>query len=229
MAMHDVIHVPSQVPVMTLPNAVLFPHAVMTLHIFEERYRTMLEDVLSRDCLFAVALLDEGRAKLSDAFEPPCDTATVGIVRACQKRNDGTSNLLLQGFSRVFIKEIVREEPYRLISVAPLKSFPIPGLDAVKGYREKILKLLRSRGKLDPDGPEQVIEYLEKIEETEAFIDLASNILCREVKLKQKLLSTLETKKRYQLLLAQLETDLREAIILNELKGDLSDDDIALN
>ena len=227
--MNHLICVPPQVPVMTLPNAVLFPHAVMTLHIFEERYRTMLEDVLSRDFLFAVALLDEGQAKLSDTFEPPCDTATVGIVRACQKRHDGTSNLLLQGFSRVSIKGIVREEPYRLISVAPLESFPNSNLDVVKGFRKRVLQLLKAKGKLDPEGPEQIFQYLEKIEETDAFIDLASNILCREVRLKQKLLSTLETNKRYQLLLAQLETELREAIMLDELKGDLSEDDIALN
>lgn len=227
--MNVLLRVPSQVPVITLPNAVLFPHAVMTLHIFEERYRTMLEDVLSRDCLFAIALLDEGQTKLSNAFEPPFDTATVGIVRACQKRQDGTSNLLLQGYSRIFIKGIVREEPYRLISVAPLKSFPNSDLDAVEGFRERVLQLLKAKGKLEPERPEQIIQYLKRIEEPDAFIDLASNILCRELRLKQKLLSTLETNKRYQILLGQLETELREAVMLNELKGNLSDDEIALN
>ena len=34
---------PHEVPVMTLPNATLFPQALLPLYIFEPRYRQMLE------------------------------------------------------------------------------------------------------------------------------------------------------------------------------------------
>ena len=37
---------PSEVPVMTLPNAILFPQVMLPLFIFEARYRKMLRDVL---------------------------------------------------------------------------------------------------------------------------------------------------------------------------------------
>ena len=46
---------PSEVPVMTLPNATLFPQALLPLHIFEPQYRRMLKDVLHSDRMFAVA------------------------------------------------------------------------------------------------------------------------------------------------------------------------------
>ena len=38
---------PSEVPVMTLPNATLFPQALLPLYIFEPRYRRMLADTLA--------------------------------------------------------------------------------------------------------------------------------------------------------------------------------------
>ena len=48
---------PEQIPVMPLPGALLFPHALLPLYIFEPRYRDMLEHALSHHRMFSVALL----------------------------------------------------------------------------------------------------------------------------------------------------------------------------
>ena len=115
----DTLHVPETLPVMTLPDTVFFPQALLPLHIFEPRYRQMLRDVLARDRLFAIARLNQSPAGKSVA-EPAHPIACVGIIRACQKAEGETSNLLLQGICRVEIQSVVREHPYRLISVKPL-------------------------------------------------------------------------------------------------------------
>jgi Lon protease-like protein len=107
----DTLHVPTTVPVMTLPNTVFFPQALLPLHIFEPRYRQMLRDVLATDRMFAVAHLDAARQHDPKLVEPLHHTASVGIIRACQKGEGDTSNLLLQGICRVTVKKIVREEP----------------------------------------------------------------------------------------------------------------------
>src|SRR5687768_18466596 len=102
------ITLPDDIPVMTLPNTAFFPQALMPLHIFEPRYRQMLRDVLATNRLFAVAGLNFGELADPSKFEPPHRIASVGIVRACQKNDNGTSNLLLQGLCRVAIEDIVR-------------------------------------------------------------------------------------------------------------------------
>src|SRR4051812_33779518 len=51
--METEITLPLEVPVMTLPNVVFFPQALLPLHIFEQRYREMLRDVLGSNRLFA--------------------------------------------------------------------------------------------------------------------------------------------------------------------------------
>ena len=48
---------------MTLPNATLFPQALLPLYIFEPRYRQMLADVLHTNRMFAVALQKPGRLR----------------------------------------------------------------------------------------------------------------------------------------------------------------------
>ena len=94
-------------PLFPLPDFVIFPQVTQPLHIFEPRYREMLRDVLATNRLFAVAGLNPRPVGDSDQFEPPHRIASVGIVRACQKNENGTSNLLLQGLCRVEIAEIV--------------------------------------------------------------------------------------------------------------------------
>src|SRR5947207_8074286 len=51
------------IPLFPLPNVVLFPRAVLPLHIFEERYKEMTADALSGDRLLAMALLRPGWAQ----------------------------------------------------------------------------------------------------------------------------------------------------------------------
>jgi Lon protease-like protein len=56
------VDLPDEVPVMPLPGAVLFPHALLPLYIFEDRYRDMLEHALQRDRMFSVKLSGVARA-----------------------------------------------------------------------------------------------------------------------------------------------------------------------
>ena len=51
------MELPDQVPVMPLPGALLFPHALLPLHIFEPRYQEMLHLALSEHRMFCVALI----------------------------------------------------------------------------------------------------------------------------------------------------------------------------
>src|SRR3954471_24097143 len=98
--MPDPINLPETAPVMPLPGALLFPHALLPLHIFEPRYREMLARALGAERMFCVSLIKPPRHdwQTVDHFY---DVATIGLIRASVERADGTSNLILQGLQRV--------------------------------------------------------------------------------------------------------------------------------
>ena len=56
--MSSSVTLPEQLPVMPLPGAVLFPHALLPLYIFEPRYRKMLEHALQQHRIFCVTLVN---------------------------------------------------------------------------------------------------------------------------------------------------------------------------
>src|SRR5258706_8428081 len=102
------MELPNQVPVMTLPSATLFPQALLPLYIFETRYRQMLADTLKAKRMFSVAMQKPGRSR-----ETPCPVAGLGLIRVSVDHEDGTSHLILQGLTRVELRETGQFRPYR--------------------------------------------------------------------------------------------------------------------
>lgn len=223
------ITLPDEVPAMTLPNVVFFPQALMPLHIFEPRYRAMLRDVLASNRLFAVAGLDPRRIDEPGLFEPPHRIASVGIIRACQKNDNGTSNLLLQGICRVEITHIVTDEPYRRIRVRALNSEAGASEHDNEALRLDLARLLTLRVKLANTGSTEMTAFLKTVEDPEAFADIAAFSLCENPRFKQRLLETLDVHRRLRLLCDLVRDEIATIRLRRKLQGRLPDENIADN
>ena len=223
------INLPDEVPVMTLPNTALFPQALMPLHIFEPRYRQMLRSVLATDRLLAVAGLDVAQLNEPGCFEPSFRIATVGIVRACQKNENGTSNLLLQGLCRVEILGIACDEPYRRIRVRALVSEAGATGPENQALRLELARLINLKLKLAAHGIDEMAGFLKTVEDPEVFADIAAFSVCDDVRLKQKLLETLDVHRRLELLGQRLRADIEALKLRRKLQGRLTDEQIADN
>ncbi|MDB6116181.1 MAG: hypothetical protein JWQ62_3126 [Lacunisphaera sp.] len=229
MSFMETLHVPETVPVMTLPNTVFFPQALLPLHIFEGRYRAMLRDVLASNRIFAVARLDQVRQQNSEEVEPLAHIASVGIIRACQKGDNDTSNLLLQGICRVEVKAIVREEPYRIIAVQPISTTAGTHHAELEVLRLEVMRLLNLRRRLGTPVPKGMTQFLESIDDIDTFADIAAFNLCDDSATKQHLLETLETRRRLQLFAASLKSEIEAQRLRRKLQGHLPDDHVANN
>lgn len=223
------ITLPGEVPVMTLANTAFFPQALMPLHIFEPRYQHMLRDVLATDRLFAVAGLDLSQVNDPDAFEPPHRVATVGIVRACQKNEDGTANLLLQGLARIEIVAIARDEPYRSVQMRVLASEAGASAEQNEALRRVVARLIGIKLKLAAEGAAGMAAFLKTVEDPEAFVDIAAFNLCEDVAFKQRLLETLDVHRRLQLFTRHLRADIETLRLRRKLQGPLADERISDN
>src|SRR4051794_5687383 len=108
------------VPLFPLPNVVLFPGAVLPLHIFEERYKRMTADVLRGDKRLAMALLRAGWERDyygRAAIEP---VACVGVILSHERLEDGRYNFPLQGERRARVVDEESRDGYRLARIEPL-------------------------------------------------------------------------------------------------------------
>ena len=98
-------------PVFPLPNAVLFPQAHLELHIFEPRYRALLDAALSSHRMMAIAQIQPG----SDPDGQPriATIAGVGSIERRELLDDGRSHVVLVGRARVKLEELPFVAPFR--------------------------------------------------------------------------------------------------------------------
>jgi Lon protease-like protein len=191
--------IPEEAPVMTLPNVTLFPQALMRLHIFEPRYRRMLEEVLHSRRMFIIAMRKPGSAR-----EIPFAVAGLGLVRVCIKQSDGTSDLILEGVSRVELVRTVKRTPFRVSRIRPL---PTPNRDsvAIDALMAKVRDLVTERieQELPPSESavkkapvKQIVACLETLNDPDRIADLVSWSLLRRAAERQTILETVEVEAR---------------------------------
>jgi ATP-dependent Lon protease len=179
---------PAEVPVMTLPNATLFPQAFLPLYIFEPRYRQMLADALHSDRMFSVAMQKPGSKR-----EIPSLVAGLGLIRVSVGHRDGTSHLILQGLARVELEEAVRDKPYRIQRIRPLKTPPCDNVtvDALVGKLRELLVdrinlgltfpfpvMAPAKSESNPAppsfSPKEIMHYLDSVTDPEQAVDMVS-------------------------------------------------------
>ncbi len=223
------LDIPKFMPVMTLPETVFFPQAILPLHIFEDRYRKMLKDVLSKDRMFAIG----SAAPVDDSapvdLEIPHRVATAGIIRACKKNPDGTSNLVLQGLCRVACGNVISESPYRFSEIELLPSVPGKNKETLLRLKGRLLGYIGVKRRLGAPVPREVLSYLKSIDEPDILVDLAAFSLCEDADLKQRLLETVDTSRRLELFIERLSNEIGEIRLQKILQGKLDDDDIWMN
>ena len=226
--MEKSVQIPDTVPVITLPETVLFPKAMLPLFIFEDRYKHMVSDILKGTRIFAVASLqnEEGGG---EKFEPYFDTAGVGLVRACHENEDGTCNLILQGLTRVRILKTIIEDPYRIARIEVLNTITDGESIHLNNLRERLTGAIQLSRDLGRPIPDHVMDFLNKIDEAEAFLDICAFTLGKNQEEKQQLLETLDIYERFKLFIELMRTENDRLHLLKQLKGNLSDDDIELN
>ncbi|MAK45910.1 MAG: hypothetical protein CMI24_01405 [Opitutae bacterium] len=199
--MSDSLEIPKELPIMTLRGVVLFPKAMMPLRIFEERYREMLDDVLSTTRIFGIVCERENVSQDEVHLEHPYSVATAGLIRVSKKHQDGTSFVLLQGIKRVKVCKIVREMPYRIIETEEMDSI----LDDSCGQiRKQIEEALEQNKLLGGDVTDEILDFLNPLDDDDAFIDLAAFTLCKHTLRKQAMLEVQQLDKRASMLLTDL-------------------------
>ena len=200
--MDDSITLPKQVPVMPLPGALLFPHALLPLHIFEPRYQQMLEYALGEHRMFCVALVKPERAQwksTGDFFH----IAGVGLIRACVGRGDGTSNLILQGLCRVRFQSFEQSVPFPIARIEPLESKTMPSVET-DALGAKVLELYQELKRNGLQLPERADRYLSQLGDAEVLADLMAATFVNDPLRRQQVLEELTVNQRLRLLIQYL-------------------------
>ncbi len=189
-------------------NTVLFPEMPIPLHIFEDRYKLMMNTCLQEKRPFGIVLIQEGEAELGP-LAIPYEIGCTAEITHVQPLDDGRLLIMAIGQKRFRILSLKRDKPYLvgLVEYLPLES-------------EDEQLIIKRSGRLRP----LVIEYLQLLSRlgdvefdplqvptvAEDLVYLAAAIIQVPIEIKQAFLVT----DRATQLLRDLHTTYRQEIAL---------------
>ena len=138
-----------ELPLFPLPEVVLFPGRPLPLHIFEFRYRIMMNTILDLDRRFGVLMIDPVQGQIANI-------GCCAEIIHYQRLPDDRMKMLTLGQQRFRVLEYVREKPYRVGLVEWIED-KSPAND-LKPMAIKVEKLLRDVVHLSAKLTDQKIE-----------------------------------------------------------------------
>ena len=200
-----------QVPLFPLPNVALFPNVMLPLHVFEPRYRQMVETVLNTDRIIALAALkDDWQLSYETKDCPIHETVCLGQIVAEERLSDGRYCLLIQGICRAqLLSEVETSLPYRVGQVSLVKDlYPtIPVIDRNRRQQELVHYFQQIVADIDLDS--SLIQALESGVPLGELCDVIAHAMRLDAQKAQRLLEQVDVDQRSDLVLELLKHQCR--------------------
>ncbi len=189
-----------EVRLFPLGDLVFFPHNVLPLHVFESRYREMIEDALDHDQLIAMATLLPGHEHDYYGRPPIAPSICIGRIKSCRRTEDGRFQFILLGLARATVEH----------EIEPVRSFRRAAVETIQEVH--VVSESRSfRTRLDehllaaiPECQQLLDRLGDKDLSPQAYIDVLAYHLRLPTELKLQLLAEADVHKRFDVLIAYM-------------------------
>ena len=204
-----------ELPLFPLPEVVLFPSRPLPLHIFEYRYRIMMNTILENDRRFGVLSIDPATGEIAEY-------GCCAEILHFQRLPDDRMKMLSFGQQRFRVLEYVREKPYRIGLVEWVEDKP-PTED-LQPIATEVEELLRNVVHLSAKLTSQKIELPDDLPNspTELSYWVASNLygVASEQQALLEMQDTLERLQREQEILSSTRNHLAARTALKDALDD---------
>jgi Lon protease-like protein len=134
---------PRLIPIFPLPNVVLFPNVFLPLHVFEPRYREMVDEALKGDRIIGMVLLRPGWQTDYEGRPPVYPVGCAGVITHAERLNDGRFNIVLRGMEKFTIRGEEGGHAYRMAIVETIDEPPASAWRAeMQTHRQRLEALL---------------------------------------------------------------------------------------
>lgn len=177
-----------------MPDFVMMPHVLKGFHIFEHRYRELVEHALAKDKLIGLVLPKAGWNKDYEGSFPIHSVACLTTIQEKERLDDGRFNLVLRGICRVRLEhELLTSTLYRQAKVELL---PDPVIIDDRGSREELQEAVLPWLATEGEGREQFLKLVQSNAPLGTIVDVVSFALPLSPELKQELLEAIDVVQR---------------------------------
>ena len=211
--------IPETLPVLPLRDTVVFPDTMIPLTIGQERSIKLIDDVLASDRL--LVLMTSKNAEIeAPGPDELYQIGTVGVAHKMVKLPDNTMRILVQGLQRVRVARYVREEPYLVADIEPIKDTAAEGKE-MEALRASLLSVFSKIVSLVPYLPEELEMAAANVDEPGALAFLVASTMRIKTEDKQALLEESDVSARLRKLVSLLTQELEVLELGSKIQSDV--------
>ena len=197
------IDFPSELPVLPIRNAILFPGAVAPFDVGREKSVALVEDVQNLESPVIAIFTQRDPSTDDPGAEDLYPVGCASRVLKALKHSSGNYSLILQGLTRIRLESLSQTVPYLRAKTTRIESAPVEDVEA-----EALAMSLRDVAKqviqLMPELPREAGALIDSIQAPGALADLVAANLDAPVEDKAQLIETVEVKERIRKVLRLL-------------------------
>ncbi|MBX9767231.1 MAG: LON peptidase substrate-binding domain-containing protein, partial [Bdellovibrionales bacterium] len=189
----------TKLPLLPLRDLIVFPHMMMPLFVGREKSINALEDAMNNRTDIVLAAQKDAKVNNPEAAEI-YDVGTRGSIIQLLRLPDGTVKVLIEGKSRVHIKNVLKNDPFFVVEIEEFNEKTVSATETNALVRS-VKATFETYVKLNKRIPPEILMRVSGIENAGELSDIIVAQLNLKLEDKQKNLEIADPGKRLEQLL----------------------------
>ncbi|KPL01330.1 MAG: hypothetical protein AMJ91_00170 [candidate division Zixibacteria bacterium SM23_73_3] len=202
----DVKKIGDELSILPIKGTVVFPYLVVPLVVTEQKYAKLIDESLMEEKIIGLFAQKDSTVE-HPSKEDIYQVGTAASILKMLRFPDGSVRFLVQGLSRVKIKNLLRAEPYMVTQIEIIEEKVERGVE-LEALVRNVLDLLKKVVDLAPYLSEELQVSAINTEDPSRLADLIASNLNINVAQKQQLLETFDTKERLRKVLSHINREM---------------------
>jgi ATP-dependent Lon protease len=216
------IAVPGELPILPLRGTVLYPDLILPIMVGRKRSVKLIDDAMDGDRIIGV--VTQRRSEVEDPKEG--DLYSVGVaalILRMIRELDGSQRVIVQGISRVRIKEFSQRDPYYKAKVEPAEEIYARGVE-IEALMMNLKNLFQRAVELAPYLTAELGTMVNNIKAPHILADLIASNLNISTNEKQSILETFDVRERLAKVHLLLNKEVQVLELGNKIQNQVKED-----
>jgi ATP-dependent Lon protease len=218
----DKIVVPNELPILPLRGTVLYPDLILPIMVGRKKSVKLIDDAMDSDRI--IGIITQKRSEIEDPKEG--DLYSVGVaalILRMIRELDGSQRVIVQGISRIKVKEYSQKEPYYKVRCETIDENYVPGVE-VDALMMNLKNLFQRAVELAPYLTAELGTMVSNIKSAAILADLIASNLNIATTEKQGILETFDVRERLTKVHLFLNKEVQVLELGNKIQSQVKED-----
>ena len=218
----DKISVPNEISILPLRGTVLFPDLILPIMVGRKRSVRLIDEAMDSDRIIGV--ITQKRSEIEDPKET--DLYSVGVaalILRMIREMDGSQRVIVQGVSRIRVKEYIQRDPYYKAGIDSLDETVVQGVE-IDALMMNLKNLFQRAVELAPYLTAELGTMVNNIKSPNILADLIASNLNVSAAEKQGILETYDVRERLTKVHLYLNKEVQVLELGNKIQSQVKED-----